>query len=83
MEIDISEKGKKYLEKSLKEEFNFPAHDESSWFENRWDVMILTVLSREGPQELESFIKGTASGGGRVRKVVRRLFEEGYIEEAS
>ena len=43
--------------------------------------MILQALDREDSEDLESFSRRVAGGGDRVRKVVRRLFEEGYIEQ--
>ena len=70
MELELTDKGRKYTQKLSLSSMDDPSISE------RWDFAMLVYITGPGLDDEEAEEKVGTEG----KKVVRRLFEEGYIE---
>ena len=70
MELELTDKGKAYTQR-----LSLSSVDETN-IDRRWDFAMLVYITGPGLDDEEAEEKVGTEG----KKVVRRLFEEGYIE---
>ncbi len=82
MEVDITDKGRNYLDRMNQGNLPESATDGQSIF----DYTILHTITSVGPQDIEDTISKVSQDHGPVtgesiKTSFRRLFEAGYLEE--
>ncbi len=84
MEVDITDKGERYLDKLFKSVF--PVNTERQGDNPKlFDFIVLQSLSMNGSNDPNDIIRGEeeelVGDGNFTKSSIRRLFEAGYIEQ--